>query len=542
VEFEAFLPQLGITIVAATVFASLGRLIHVPTIVSYIAAGLLVGPGLGLLRPGEALGLISESGIALLLFLVGMELSLKKVKDVGKVAVVAGLGQVVLTAAAGYAVSRALGFAPAHALFLAVAMTFSSTVVVVKLLDQKGDLDRLYGRIAVGIFLVQDIVVMALLTLLAGMQGDDRGTAALLDGLVPAFGGMALLLIAVLAASKWLLARPFAWAAPAPDMLLIFALAWCFAVVMGAHALHLSVEIGAFLAGFSLAQLPYSADLARRVHPLMSFFLAVFFVTLGAKIDLRAAGIDWFAVAALSLFVLVGKLALFMGIVSRFGYGERTAFASSVTLAQISEFSFILATAALAAGWIDATLFTVVGIVGLTTIAISSPMILQTDRLYAFARQRGLLRIFRAAPIEDDTPPAPLRGHVVVVGMNALGRDIANRLHARGETVLAIDTDPRKLTGLPCRTMLANVEYPSVLHEASLASAKLAVSALQIEATNHLFAFHCNSMDVPCAIHAFDVSVIDDLLELGADYLMTPKVDSAILIRRMLAAKETPAP
>ncbi|HUG12125.1 MAG TPA: cation:proton antiporter, partial [Opitutaceae bacterium] len=337
-------------------------------------------------------------------------------------------------------------------------------------------------------------------------------------------------------------ARPFEWAAPAPDMLLVFALAWCFAVVMGAHALHLSVEIGAFLAGFSLAQLPYSADLARRVHPLMSFFLAVFFVTLGAKMELGAGGIDWFAVAALSVFVLVGKLALFMGIVSRFGYGERTAFASSVTLAQISEFSFILAGAALNAGWIDSTLFSVLGMVGLATIAISSPMILQTDRLYAFASRHRLLRIFRASQVEDDPPPTPLRGHVVVVGMNALGRKIATRLHEQGENVLAIDTDPRKLASMPCRTMLGNVEYPSVLHEASLASAKLAVSALQIEGTNHLFAFQCKSMGVPCAIHAFDISVIDDLLVLGADYLMTPKVDSAILIRRMLAGEEKPAP
>lgn len=541
-DFGAFLPQLGITIVAATVFAALGRLIHIPTIVSYIAAGLLVGPGLGLLKPGETLGLISESGIALLLFLVGLELSLDKVRNLGRVAAVAGFGQVVLTAAAGYAVSRALGFSTAHASFLAVAMTFSSTAVVVKLLDQKGDLDRLYGRIAVGIFLAQDIVVMALLTLLAGMQGEAKGTAAMIEGLLPAFGGMALLLVVILAASKWLLARPFSWAAPAPDMLLVFALAWCFAVVMGAHALHLSVEIGAFLAGFGLAQLPYSADLARRVHPLMSFFLAVFFVSLGAKMDLGAAGIDWLAVVVLSLFVLFGKLGLFMAIVSRFGYGERTAFASSVTLAQISEFSFILAGAALGSGWIDETLFAVVGIVGLATIAVSSPMILHSDRLYALSRRFGLLRIFRAKQTEDDAPPAPMRGHIIVVGMNALGRKIATRLSARGEDVLAIDTDPRKMAGLPCRTMLGNVEYPSVLHEACLGSAKLAVSALQIEATNHLFAFHCKSMGVPCAIHAFDVSVFDDLLELGADYLMTPKVDSAILIRQMVSEQEGKAP
>lgn len=263
----SFLPQLGATVLAAAVFAAIGRRLKVPAIVAYLLAGLLLGPATGWLKVGPPLALMSETGIALLLFLVGLELSLKKIKDVGKVAVVAGLGQVVFTAAGGYAICWWLGFPPMEALFLATALTFSSTVVVVKLLDEKGHLDRLYGRIAVGVFLVQDLVVIVVLTIIAGLSGG--GDAVRPAEIARAFGGMALLMGAALAAARWVLPRPFAWAARSPGMLFVWALGWCFLMVSAAHALRLSLEIGAFLAGLSLAQLPYSGDLRRRVHPLM---------------------------------------------------------------------------------------------------------------------------------------------------------------------------------------------------------------------------------------------------------------------------------
>ena len=151
-------------------------------------------------------------------------------------------------------------------------------VVVVKLLEEKGELESLYGRIGVGVLLVQDLVVIMLLTFLAGMSGAgeamDAGTIGL--GLLKAFGGMAVLLVVALVASKYILPKPFKWAARSPEVLLVWALSWCFLMVFGAHAFHLSLEIGAFLAGMSLAQLPYNEDLRRRVHPLMNFFVAVF--------------------------------------------------------------------------------------------------------------------------------------------------------------------------------------------------------------------------------------------------------------------------
>jgi Kef-type K+ transport system membrane component KefB len=530
---------LGIMVVAAAAFVLVARVARVPSIVAFILAGLVLGPVTGILELTGAIEIISEVGIVLLLFLVGLELSLDKIRDVGRVAVIAGLGQVAFTAAGGFALSYALGFSPIESIFLATALTFSSTVVVVKLLTEKGELDSLYGRIAVGIFLVQDLVVIVILTFLAGL-----GSAGTLDlsstaiGLLGAFGGMALLLLVALLAARYLLPRLLGWISSSLEGLFIWSLSWCFLLVVGAELLHLSIEIGAFVAGVSLAQLPYTSELRRRVHPLMNFFIAIFFTSLGIRMELGAALEQWFPALALSLFVLVGNPVIFMWIVSRLGYGERTSFLTSVTVAQISEFSFIFAAMGLATGLIDESILSIVALVGLVTIAASAYMILYNSELYERLRGLWIVRAFRAAPepeISDEV--AKYRSHVIVVGLNSLGIRITEELIARGERVLVIDTDPAKLAKLPCGTLLGSVDHPSVLEEANLAEAKLVVSALQIEDANNLLAYRCRVAGVPCSIHAFDRSVVDELRQIGANHLMIPKNNGIRRIMRELQAR-----
>ncbi len=531
-----FLQEMGIIAVCAAVLVALGRAVRMPAIVVYLLCGILLGPVLGWVEMGDGLGLVSELGIALLLFLVGLELNFAKIRDVGKVAILAGIGQVVFTAAGGYALCWLLGFGMMEALFLATALTFSSTVVVVKLLDEKGELDSLYGRIAVGIFLVQDLVVILILTFLAGMGGAEGGKGVEMDagavgmGLAKAFGGMALLLVLSLLASKYILPRPFAWAARRPEILLIWALSWCFLLVFAAHEFGLSLEVGAFLAGMSLAQLPYNDDLRRRVHPLMNLFIAVFFVALGVKVDASGAISNWWPTLVLSLFVLIGNPLIFIGIIGGMGYGRKTAFLTSVTVAQISEFSFIFAGMGLGMGLIGAEILSITAMVGVVTIAVSSYMIIYNHGLYAWLLRLGAFR-FRfldgKPEVTDRIVHAGhgLKGHVIVVGMNALGREIVKRLVAKGEETLAVDTDPVKLEGLPGRTLLGSVDYLSVLEEAGYEKAKLIVSALQIEETNDLLAYRSKSVGVPCAIHVVDLSVVENLLDLEVSYLMVSKVD-----------------
>lgn len=527
-----FLQQMGIIAVSAAILVALGRAVRMPAIVVYLLCGVLLGPVLGWVEMGDGLGLVSETGITLLLFLVGLELSVSKVRDVGKVALLGGFLQVAVTVAIGFALSMGLGFGLIEAVFLAMALTFSSTVVVVKLLDEKGEIESLYGRIAVGILLVQDLVVIVLLTFLAGISGGMAGLDALAVGLglLRAFGGMLVMVAVALIAAKYLLPKPFRWAARSPEILLIWAISWCFLMVLAAHSFGLSHEVGAFLAGMSLAQLPYNENLRMRVHPLMNFFVAVFFVTLGVRIDFGGALDQLGVTAVLAAFVLLGKPLVFLVIIGGMGYGRKTAFLTGVTLAQTSEFSFILAGLAMGKGLIGDEVMLVTAMVGVVTIAISSYLINSSHPIFAWLLKQGAFRFrfLEGKPeVTDRIVHAGhgLQGHVIVVGMNALGREIVGRLAAKGQDVLAVDTDPVKLEGLPGRALLGSVDYLSVLQEAGYEKAKLIVSALQIEETNDLLAYRGKSVGVPCAIHVVDLSVVDNLLQLEVDYLMVSKVD-----------------
>lgn len=543
-----FMRSLGIVVIAAAVVSLLGRKLNAPSIVSYIVAGLVLGPVLGVLTPGEGVGsgmgdleLISEIGIVLLLFLVGLELSLKEIRGVGMVAVAAGLGQVVFTAAGGFVLSLGLGFTVVESLFIATALTFSSTVVVVKVLDQKGELKQLYGRIAVGIFLVQDLVVIAVLTVLAGLGSVDGEAGGITLGsgaaaIGKAFVSMGGLLGATLLVSRFVLPGLFATVARSAPSAMVWSLAWCFVLVEVAYLLGLSVEIGSFLAGLSLAQLPWRHDLRRRVHPLMNFFIAVFFVTLGSKMNFAEAASEWRAGLVLSLFVLIGNPLIFMLIITRFGYTRRTSFYTSVTVAQISEFSFIFIAMGLSMGLIGSAINSMVAVVGVVTIVASVYLIIYNRPLYDWCERVGLLRFFPDAKddgqVEAHEPG--LGGHVVVVGMNAMGRMIAERLVERGETVVAIDNDAQKLAGLRAVTKLGDIAYMDTLLEAGLPSAKLAISALKIDEANRLFTHHCRAMGVPAVVHGFDRAVIRGMVEAGPRHIIDSKKAADDLLEAML--------
>jgi Kef-type K+ transport system membrane component KefB len=515
------LRDIGVIVLAATVFAALGRAARVPSIVAYIVAGLTIGPVFGLVQVTEMVELIAEVGIALLLFFVGLELSFDKVRDVGRVVVISAVVQMALSAAGAWGLAAAFGFPAPDALVLAAAAAFSSTVVAVKVLAGTGGLRELHGRIAVGVLLIQDLAVVVVLTFAAGLGGRSGVEAAEAAGsLLAAFAGMAVLLATAVLAARRVLPVIFAWIARSQEALLIWSLGWCFVFILAAEAMGLAVEVGAFLAGVSLAQLPLSRELRRRVHPLMNFFMAVFFVTLGIQMELGDALALWPATLALSLFVLIGKPVMVAALVGRQGYGERTAFLAGLTLGQISEFSFVLGALSFSAGVVQESTLSVIGAVGLVTMGASSYMILYGRRLYGWASAAALVRRLGASGGERAESEPPQEGHVIVVGMNALGRRIVRELDARGERTLAIDTDQGKLAGLPGRTMIGNADHLSVLHEAGLERAKLLVSALQIEDANRMLAYRAREAGVPSSVHAFDQSLIPELRQLGATHLM----------------------
>jgi len=540
-----FLRDLGMILAAAAAVGLVARRARVPLILGYIAAGALVGPATGLVGASAAVETISEAGIALLLFLVGLELSVARIRDVGRVATLVGVAQLALTGALGWALARFLGFPDPQAALLALALAFSSTVIVVKVLEQTGALSAPHGRIAVGILLIQDVAVAVALTVLAGVApeaaaagsagaaGGPPGVAALGRGIVEASIGMAALVALAAVGVLFVLPPLLRWLGRSLETLFVWSLTWCFGFIVAAGALGLSIEIGAFVAGVGLAQIDYNHELVRRVKPLADFFLAVFFVTLGIHMEFGAALTRWPEVLALSAFVLVGKPAVLMALIPRFGYGARTSFLSSLTLGQASEFSFVVAALALGAGLVGEDFVAVVGLVGLVTMGVSVVLIGAGEQIYDRAQRAGWLRPFRAPETRQPVAAPAFGGHVIVVGMNTLGRCLVEGFAARGQPVVAVDVDPAKLQGLPCARIQGSSDHRAVLAEAGLPRARLLVSALQIEDANNLLAYRASAAGIPSSIHAFDLALADELREYGASHVMLPKFDG---IRRIALA------
>ena len=525
---QPLLQNLGAILLAGTAVALLARALRVPTIVAYIVAGLGLGPAFGVVQVTPTTELISEAGIILLLFLVGLELSLGKIREVGLVALGAGALQMLGTGLAVGATAAAFGLDGRDAVFLGIALTFSSTVVVVKVLDQLRELDSRHGRVAVGVLLVQDLAVVLVLTFVAGMGGEEfPNPLGLAANIATAFAGMTLLFAAVAMAAWKLLPFLLGSIARSQAALLVGSLAWCFLVVSAAEGLHLSPELGAFLAGVALAQLPYSRELRRRVHPLMNFFVAVFFVSLGSQMELATAARAWPLVAALAAVTLLLKPPLIAWVVRRLGEARPVALRTGLYLAQTSEFSFILAGFALANGLVGETVLSIVGAVGITTMGASTFLIPQGGRLADRLERWKADPAVRPAPGDRagsaDSPPEARTGHVVVVGMNSLGRRIVQLLCERGEPVLAVDTDLEKLRGLSCPVLLGNAQYLSVLEEAGLRDAQLLVSALHIEEVNRLLAYLASRLGVPCVVHASDLAAERELETLDVAHLLNSR-------------------
>lgn len=515
------LRDLGLILVSAAGVTLLARRVGLPHIVAYLVAGLLIGPAFHLVHAEGSVELTGEVGIALLLFLVGLELSVERIKDVGRPAIVGGTIQLAASLTIGYGIGLLLGFGQGRSAIFAIALALSSTVVAVKLLGQARALQSLHGRLAIGILLVQDLAAILALTVIAALGGGQALTAA--EGALQlgrTMLGMLLLLGIAAASARWLLRPLFSRVVGSAETIFVWSLCWCFLFIVAADVLRLSHEIGAFLAGVSLAQLSFAHELRRRVETLTSFFVAVFFVILGAEMDVAGAIAAWPTVLAVSAAVVVMKLVTVSWPLMTAGIDRGSALRTGITLSQVSEFSFILVGLAASRDLIGEQVLGIVGAVGLITI-VSSALL--------FARQDAVLRLFERLGLKGATsrPKArdavPLSDHVIVVGMNELGLRIVDALIAAGERVLAIDTDQRKLDALPCETMLGSVEYPSVLEEARLHDAKLVVSALQIEDANALLAYRAREAGVPASIHAFDTSVVAGLEQIGVRHMLLSK-------------------
>ena len=449
--YELIRQSLFVEVAALLVLAAsvgfVGRLLRQPLIVSFIAAGILAGPSvLDITRSGDKIAVLSELGIAVLLFLVGLKLDIKLIRSLGVVSLSTGLGQVAFTSAIGFLLCLALGFDAVTSLYVAVALTFSSTIIIVKLLSDKREVDSLHGQIALGFLIVQDIVVVLAMIALSAVGIGTQADASIHKVLsVFAFG--ALMLLGVLVFIRFVATPLMSALARTPELLLLFAIAQAAAFATIGDHLGFGKELGGLLAGISLASTPYRDALTARLAPLRDFLLLFFFIALGSKLQLTHVGSGAFGAIVLSLFVLIGNPLIVLAIMGGMGYRKRTGFLAGLTVAQISEFSLIFMAMGVSLGHVDTGALGLVTLVGLITIAASTYMITYSHQLYAICEP--LLWPFerRGTPREsgDQAAGGGRRYDVVIFGLGRFGEAIARRLQGRGMRLICVDFDPRKV-------------------------------------------------------------------------------------------------
>ncbi|MDD3925596.1 MAG: cation:proton antiporter [bacterium] len=531
---EMYFLQMTLILGLAALVSLAARLLRQPLVLAYILTGIILGPLLlNTLRRRELFDIFGAIGIAFLLFLVGLELNPRRIREFGRAALATGLIQIGMTLALGYLLATRLNIGSSlSAVYLAMAVTFSSTIIVVKLFAEKGSLNALYGKIVVGILLVQDFAAMLAL-LLPPRFGDGGLSWEGFLQIAVILARSSAVFLAVMLAGAYVLPFVFRNAAKNSEMLLTVSLAWLFTVSALAIRTGFGIQIGAFLAGVSLAYLPYSQSISARVSPLRDFFIIIFFVSLGANLNVNALSGMWPALIIIVLFVLLVKPLIVMAALGYLGYRKRTSFMSAVSIGQISEFSLILTAAGLALGQIGVTLSSLITAAAVISIAISTYMIYFAENIYRVLS--GPLSIFERSDHgreELEYLPQTGPGHNILFGYHRIGYYILEALRQSDEETVVVDFNPdylKRLVGKGIPSLYGDISDPDILKRLGADKAKRIISTIPDYRDNHLMVEQARELSTrPVIIVTADqVDEALDLYDTGADYVIMPQVLSA---------------
>ena len=541
--FQEVAAILFVTAVAGLV----GVRLRQPLIVVYILVGIGVGPaGLGLVQAHEPIQLLAEVGISVLLFVVGLKLDPQLVRHLGPVALATGLGQLAFTIFFGYLLSLGLGMDHTTALYVATALTFSSTIIIVKLLSDKREIDSLHGRIAMGFLIVQDIAVVIALVVIGTPGGavDSRPWWSLLVLTVAQLGLAGVFVVLMMLTVLPPLLRRMAGS---PELLVLFSVAWGVALAAAGELVGFSKEVGAFLAGFSLAPSLFREAISSRLTSIRDFLLLFFFIDLGARLNVADLGNDAGSALVLSLFVLIGNPLIVVAIMGYMGYRRRTSFLAGLTVAQISEFSVVFVAMGVSLGHVDASALGLVTLVGLTTITLSTYMILYSHVLYE--RLEPLLRAFeRRTPFRELAVGAGAvsdAAEVVVFGLGRYGRRLARGLAERGVRVLGVDFDPevvRRSHGEPFPVLYGDAEDSELIAHLPLRRAQRVISTMPDVSLNRtlLSALREHGYEGLVLVTAHLTENVLALKHAGADEVLLPFQDAAAFTSERIAEELRP--
>lgn len=520
---ESVFLELSYIIILTAILAGVAKLLKQPLIIAYIATGILVSPQVfDLVKSHDSIATFSQLGVAFLLFMVGLNLSPKAVKDVGKVSMITGIGQVVFTSLIGFVLARFFGFSVVEAIYIAVALTFSSTIVIMKLLSDKKDLESLYGRISIGFLIVQDIVAILILIVISSMSSGEPAVELVIEALLKGI----VLIASIYGASRFIIRPVTNRIASQQEYLILFSIAWCFAWATISLLLGFSIEIGALLAGISLSLTPYRYNISNKIKPLRDFFLLMFFVFLGGQMEFADFGSQIVPILVFSVFILIGNPLIVMVLMGILGYSKRTSFLAGLTVAQISEFSLLLIALGIKVGHLSSEILSLVTIVGLITISGSTYFIIYGKKI--FHKISRFLDVFEKKGEKVDARKFHSSAvfDVILIGYEHLGKNILRKFRKMKNSVLVIDYNPEIIARLITQKidcLFADVEDPDVFFDLELKHTKMVISSLKSHDINIELINKVRKINPKCIIIVLgderDPSL--NLYAQGATYVIT---------------------
>lgn len=545
--------ELTALLAITALIALVGQLLRQPVIVSFIAAGVVLGPSvLDIVHSDDSIALLSQLGIAILLFLVGLKLDLSLIRSMGKVALATGLGQVLFTSVIGLLLCMALGFSLTTAIYVGVALTFSSTIIIVKMLSDKREVDSLHGRIAIGFLIVQDVVVVVAMVILSALGIGEQDGNGLWQRLIEIlFSALLMVFVTILFIRYWA-NKMMRRVAKSSEQLLIFAVALAAVYASAGHILGFSKELGGLMAGVALASTPYREAIITRLASLRDFLLLFFFISLGSQLEIGLLTSQIVPALVLSVFVLIGNPLIVMVIMGAMGYRSRTGFLAGLTVAQISEFSLIFIAMGISIGHLDNDALGLVTLVGLTTIALSVYMISFSHSLYE--RLAPWLSALEFSVSREDKQfteqPKTFNPEIMICGAGNYGTEIITQLMAEDKNIAVIDFNPEIYhawlsKGVPC--FFGDVSDAEFLSHLPLRKVKWFVATLPRDAFGSRFEdprkqllanLYENGFRGRIAVAVNNDQEAGALQRLGVDVILTPYRDAAGQAARILRELE----
>ena len=527
---DNIITQLAIILTTSSLLGLIAFKLKLPLIVSYMLTGIVISI-VSVFDVSNSLVLhnLPELGIAFVLFLIGMELDLRELKVLGLPIIVSALGQILITTGVGFYISTLLGFNTVESLFLGLGLGFSSTVVVVKMLIEKQDLTSLYGKLSIGILLVEDLIAVIALMVIS------ISSSALNVGLQNSFPVIALVLKAIglfvltFILSKYVLQKLFSFAAKSLELLFFTAITWCFAFTALAMMVGFSVEIGAFLAGVALASSPYRLQIQSKIKPLRDFFLTLFFIYLGSQVKVNYLLNVLPIIIIFTLVALIFKPIVYMFILRFFGFRKHTIFQTALNLSQISEFSLIVLMLGVSVGIVGQTSLSIMATVSVLSIVFSSISIQLSKRMYRlFVPLINIMKSRGKVHFLESNAGTDLNEHIIIVGAHRVGGPVVKYLMKAKIPFLVMDFDPyvvRDLREKDINAFYGDIGDPDVLESLHIEKAKLIISTAASMDDNELLLEECKKRKSQAVtiIRAEDKSHGTALKALGADYILLPE-------------------